>query len=42
MNSSLKTLKITFVALTIGTIVLAVAYGLTLLYLYSFGRDPKN
>jgi membrane peptidoglycan carboxypeptidase len=41
MNSSVKTLKITFVALTIGTIALAVAYTLALFYLYSFDRDPK-
>jgi membrane peptidoglycan carboxypeptidase len=42
MNSSLKTLKITFVALAFVTVALVIADALALLYLYSFDRDPKN
>jgi membrane peptidoglycan carboxypeptidase len=42
MTSSVKTLKITFVALTIVTVALVIADALALLYLYSFDRDPKN
>jgi membrane peptidoglycan carboxypeptidase len=42
MNSSVKMLKITAVALTIVTIVLVVADAVALFYLYSFDRDPKN
>jgi penicillin-binding protein 1B len=42
MTSSVKPLKITFIALTIVTVALVVADALALLYLYSFDRDPKN